>query len=59
MNQSQFNRKIKELQKQIERLVERQRTGWRYQKTWIKPTTVRKHRRSGYYAMLPVKKVKP
>lgn len=54
-----FEEKIKELQQQLERLRERQRTGWRYRKTWIKPTTVKKHRRSGYYAMLPIKKVKP
>lgn len=51
-----FEKKIQELEKAIERLKERRRTGWKYQRTWIKATIVKQHKRSGYYAMLPVKR---
>lgn len=51
-----FEKKIQELEKAISRLKKRQSEGWRYQKTWIKSTIVKRHKRNGYYAMLPVKR---
>ena len=56
MAMNPFDRRIRELEEVIARLRKREREGWRYKKTWVKPTTVKKHRRAGYYAMLPVKK---
>lgn len=51
-----FDKKIQELEAMIERLKTRQKEGWRYQKTWIKPTMVKAHKRQGYYAMLAVRR---
>ena len=51
-----FEKKIRELEDAIGRLKKRQQQGWRYQKTWIKSTVVKRHKRNGYYAMLPVRK---
>lgn len=56
MAENPFDRKIRELEETIARLRKRQQTGWRYKKTWINPTTVKKHKRQGYFAMLPVRK---
>jgi hypothetical protein len=53
-----FEKRILDLELAIERLRKRQREGWRYQRTWIKGTTVKQHRRLGHFAMLPVKKLK-
>jgi hypothetical protein len=53
-----FEKKIQELEKAIERLKRRRTEGWRYRKTWIKSTTVKAHRRNGYYAMLQVRRSK-
>jgi hypothetical protein len=53
-----FETRILELEQAIERLRKRQAEGWRYKKTWIRPTTVKKHTRQGYFAMLPIRKVK-
>jgi hypothetical protein len=53
-----FEARILELELAIDRLRKRQSEGWRYRRTWIRPTTVKKHTRDGYFAMLPIKRVK-
>ena len=53
-----FSDRIKDLERQLERLRERYLNGWKYRRTWISGTTVKQHKRSGYYAMLPIKRVK-
>ena len=51
-----FALKIAELQAAIERLQKKEAEGWTYQKFYIKPTTVKAHRRRGYEVLRPVKR---
>lgn len=51
-----FNDRIQELLDQAARLWEMEANGYRYERVRVKPTTVKQHKRSGYWAMRPMKR---
>ncbi len=51
-----FRDKITELLERAKRLQTLEAKGYRYEKVWIKATTVKAHRRRGYHAMMPRKR---
>lgn len=50
-----FKAKIQELLARAQRLADKEARGFHYEKVWVKPTWVKRHHRTGYHAMRPVK----
>lgn len=51
-----FNSRIQELLDLAARLWTMEANGYRYEKVRVKPTTVKQHKRSGYWTMRPMKR---
>lgn len=57
MTDSQFRRKLKELQETINRLIERQKNGWYYKRVLRKGHKVKSYTISDHYVMTPMKRL--
>lgn len=50
-----FSRKVQEILDRARRLIELEAKGFQYKRVWVKPTTVKAHRRSGYHVYRPTR----